>query len=42
LRRFRLYLWGSARAFAERTLGAHRMVLEHSRGLHARRTLFGR
>jgi len=41
-RRFRLYLWGSARAFFERTLGAHRMVLRHSAGLHARRKLFGR
>ena len=40
-RRFRLYLWSSARAFADRTLGAHRMVLRHSKGLHARRKLFG-
>ncbi len=39
-RRFRLYLWGCARAFADRVLTAHRMVLELHPGTRARRRLF--
>jgi cyclopropane-fatty-acyl-phospholipid synthase len=39
-RRFRLYLWGCARAFADRNLTAHRMVLELHSGVRGRRPLF--
>jgi cyclopropane-fatty-acyl-phospholipid synthase len=39
-RRFRLYLWGCARCFADGQLGAHRLVLQHRPGLHAARALF--
>ncbi len=39
-RRFRLYLWGCARCFADGQLGAHRLVLKRRPGLHASRGLF--
>ena len=39
-RRFRLYLWGCARAFADGSLSAHHMVLQHRPGLRAARQLF--
>jgi len=41
-RRFRLYLYGSAFAFQDGQLSAHRMVLEHRTGLRRRRAFFGR
>jgi cyclopropane-fatty-acyl-phospholipid synthase len=41
-RRFRLYLWGSAFAFMDGQLSAHRMVLESQRGIRQRRGFFGR
>jgi cyclopropane-fatty-acyl-phospholipid synthase len=41
-RRFRLYLWGSAFAFMDGQLSAHRMVLEFREGLQKRRGFFGR
>ena len=39
-RRFRLYLWGCARAFTDGSLSAHHMVLEHRPGLRTARRLF--
>lgn len=39
-RRFRLYLWGCARAFADGGLSAHHMVLEHRPGLRQARRVF--
>jgi cyclopropane-fatty-acyl-phospholipid synthase len=39
-RRFRLYLWGCARCFADGQLGAHHMVLRRRPGLRASRRLF--
>jgi cyclopropane-fatty-acyl-phospholipid synthase len=41
-RRFRLYLYGSAFAFLDGQLSAHRMILENRRGLRRRRAFFGR
>lgn len=35
-RRFHLYLWSSAFAFQDGILGAHRLVLEHSKDPHGR------
>jgi cyclopropane-fatty-acyl-phospholipid synthase len=40
LRRFRLYLRGCERAFADGTLGAQHLVLEHVPGLRTARKLF--
>jgi cyclopropane-fatty-acyl-phospholipid synthase len=39
-RRFRLYLWGCARAFADGSLSAHHLVLERRPGLRRARRLF--
>jgi len=40
-RRFRLYLYGCARAFLDGLLGAHRMILQHRPGLRTSRTRWG-